>query len=140
MGVVGILILVGGCACVTGFFLSPDYTKIKVDYFTTNGIIFLVFAIVFLLLFFAFIYFNSIRIDILLAGYDAKRKIYTEILFGGEACQGYEYQRWQANMDAIKANEWLEKTKLWYDNWWNFGISSTVKRRLHKTHPIELKF
>ena len=40
MGIVGILILVGWCACVTGFFLSPDYTKIKVDYFTTNGIIF----------------------------------------------------------------------------------------------------
>ena len=140
MGIVGIFIVVFWCGSVCGFFLSPDYKEIKVDFFTTSGIVFLVFACVFLLLFFAFIYFNSTKIDILLSGYDAKRKIYTEILFGGEACKGYEYQRWQANMEAIKANEWIEKTNLWYDNWWNFGISSTVKQRLHRTRQIELKF
>lgn len=140
MGIVGLLSVVLWCGSVVGFFLMPDYTAREIDFFTTGGIIFLVFIFVLAIVFFAFVYFNSARLDILLAGYDAKRKIYVEILFGAETSAGYEYQRWQANMDAVKMNEWLEKLKLWYCNWWNIGITSAVKDRLRRTHQIELKF
>ena len=140
MGVVGLLIILLWCGNVIGFFLTPDYTENEIEFFTTNGIIFLVFVGVFSIAFLFFVYINSTRIDIMLAGYDAKKRIYVEIAFGTEPSVGYEYQRWQANMDAVKMNEWLEKLKLWYDNWWNIGIYRDVKRRLNKTRLIELKF
>lgn len=140
MGVVGLLIVVLWCGSIAGFFLMPDYTAYEIDYFTTGGIISLVFIFFWAVVFLIFVYFSSARLDILLAGYDAKRKIYVEILFGAETSAGYEYQRWQANMDAVKMNEWLEKIKLWYCNWWNIGVTSAVKKRLRRTYQIELKF
>lgn len=141
---INILILLSALIDLILFFVLPNTgsgsTYNEIEYFTSTGIALFIMFFILIAASIIILYFKSALLDIKLAGYDSKKELYEEIVFGTEGSVGYEYQRWQANTDAIKYNEWLEKKKLFYCHWWNIDITSGVKQRLKNAKQINLKF
>ena len=137
---INFILVLSIAAELISFFAIPDYNHVEVEYLSTAGIALLVSAIVTAFAIVIHIYFRSAHMDIKLAGFDAKKRLYEQIEYGFDTYHGYEYQRWQADVDVVKMNEWLEREKTYYCHWWNFDITTGVKMRLKNMNQVELKF